>query len=235
MLIQVLVAVPTWVFYMFLGTSLFVFFTVFPTPETAEMLSGARKAEQVVPFFILNQLPAGFAGLVIAAALAAGMSSLDSSINAISTVGIVDIYRRHVAVERSDRHYLHVAWGIGAAASVGMLVGAHLLLYAEGPTLQDISIRLTSLLGGGLLGIYLLGFLTRRGDARAVWAGVVCTALFTLWTMGAFPARFSVPFDTYYTAAFGNLLMFVVGFVLGSLLPGRERDLRGLTVWRRAR
>jgi SSS family solute:Na+ symporter len=152
------------------------------------------------------------------------MSSLDSSINAISTVGVVDIYRRHLAPGREDHHYLRVARWIAAAASLAMLIGATLLLHADGRTLQDTSIKLTSLLGGGLLGIYLLGFLTRVGDARSVWGGILCTGTFTLWTMGVFPASWTLPFDTYYTAFFGNLLMFCVGYGLASVLPRRERD-----------
>ena len=231
MLYTVVVSLPTWLFYMFLGTSLFVFFQVFPDHEAAAMLSGAKKAEQIVPYFVLHHLPAGLAGLVIAAALAAGMSSLDSSINAIATVGTVDIYQRHIAPGRRDRHYLHVAWALAAAASLGMLGGAVWLLETDGRTLQDTSIKLTSLLGGGLLSIYLLGFFTDRGDARAVWGGIACTALFTFWTLGVFPDRFSVPFDTYYTAFIGNVVMFAVGFSLASLLPRRERDLSRLTVW----
>jgi SSS family solute:Na+ symporter len=233
MLYAVSVAMPTWLFYMFLGTALYVFFQVFPDPKAAAMLAGAERAEQIVPYFVLEHLPAGVAGLVIAAALAAGMSSLDSSINAISTVGVVDVYRRHVAPGRSDAHYLHAAWWMAAVASVGMIGGAMLLLFAEGPTLQDISIKLTSLLGGGLLGIYALGFLTRRGDARAVWAGIVCTLLFTLWTMGVGPARWTIPFDTYYTAVIGNFVMFAVGYALAVIVPSRSADLTELTLWDR--
>ncbi len=231
---QVFVAMPIWAFYMFLGTALFVFFQEFPTIQAEEMLNGVRKAEGIVPHFVLNHLPAGIAGLVIAAALAAGMSSLDSSINAISTVGIVDIYRRHWVVDRDDRHYLRVAWGIAAAASVAMLAGATWLLEADGRTLQDTSIKLTSLLGGGLLGIYLIGFFTDRADARSIWCGIACTASFTLWTLGALPESWSIPFDTYYTAAIGNVVMFTVGYGLSWLLPGGRRELPGLTVWQRA-
>jgi SSS family solute:Na+ symporter len=231
MWVSVLVSVPTWLFYMFLGTALFVYFQVFPAAEATAMLDGSARPEGIVPFFVLNQLPVGIAGLVIAAALAAGMSSLDSSINAVATVGIVDIYRRVVSPDRDDRHYLHVAWAIAAVASVAMLVGAWLLLQAESRTLQDTSIKLTALLGGGLLGIYLLGFLTRRGDARAVWSGIVCTLAFTLWTMGLLPASWNVPFDTYYTAFIGNLVSFFVGFGASLLWPARGRDLEGLTVF----
>jgi len=231
MLVSVLVSLPTWFFYMFLGTALFVYFQQFPVPEAQAMLDGSARPEGIVPFFVLNHLPAGLAGLVIAAALASGMSSLDSSINAVATVGIIDVYKRMIVTDRDDKHYLHVAWGIAAAASVGMLVGAWLLFNAESRTLQDTSIKLTALLGGGLLGIYLLGFLTRRGDARAVWCGIACTAAFTLWTVGVFPDSWTVPFDTYYTAFIGNLVSFCVGFGAALFWPARGRDLEGLTVF----
>lgn len=229
------VSVPVWGFFMFLGTSLFVFFQVFPSVEAAEMLDGARKAEQVLPYFIINYLPPGLSGLLIAAALAAAMSSLDSSINAISTIGIVDIYRRHMAKKRSERHYLRVAWLLAAVAATVMIGGAVILAESETKTIQDTGNILVSLLGGGLLGLYLLGFFTRRGDARAVGAGIVATMLFTAWTImsryGVLPEALSFPFELYYTVIIGNLVMFTVGFLLGSLLPKRERDLTNLTVW----
>ena len=229
---NVLVGVPTWFFYMFLGTALFAFFQVFPAPEATAMLDGTAKPEGIVPFFVLNYLPHGVAGIVIAAALAAGMSSLDSSINAISTVWIVDIYKRHWVKHANDRHYLHVAWLAAALASVLMLGGAVWMLEAEGPSLQDISIRLTALLGGGLLGIYLIGFFTRWGDARAVWCGIVVTLLFTLWSMDVLPIPYAVPFDLYYTAIFGNTVMFCVGFIAAALFPRAEPLSHELSLWR---
>lgn len=237
MLVCVGVSVPMWFFFMFLGTALFVFFQVFPSIEAGEILSGARKAEQILPYFIVHYLPPGITGLLIAAALAAAMSSLDSSINAISTIGIVDIYRRHLVSGRSDRHYLRVAWAIAAVAALLMMGGAVVLAGSETKTLQDTGSILTSLLGGGLLGLYLLGFLTRRGDARAVWIGIVATMSFTIWTLlsnsGALPASMTFPFDLYYTGLLGNIVMFAVGYLLGSTLPKRKRDLTHLTVWDR--
>jgi len=228
-------SIPIWAFYMFLGTSLFVFFQAFPVEQTTEMLTGGREPEEVLPFFIMNYLPAGITGLVIAAALAAAMSSLDSSINAISTVGIVDIYRRHLVRRRDDRHYLTVAKTIAAMAALGMIAGAVLLHKSDTKTIQHITTILVSLLGGGLLGMYLLGFLTNTGDARAVWIGIICTLLFTSWTVLSetllLPEILRAPFDLYYTGIIGNVIMFAVGFLVGIYLPKKKRDLTNLTVW----
>ncbi len=228
-------SVPIWAFYMLLGTSLFVFFHAFPSTEATEMLSGDRKAEQILPFFIMNHLPPGVTGLVIAAALAAAMSSLDSSINAISTVGIVDIYRRLLVKDRDDRHYLKVAWGLACAAAVIMIGGAIILTKADTMTLQDTGFVLASLMGGGILGMYMLGFLTNWGDARAVWTGIVCTMLFTSWTLlsdkEVLPEALRFPFELYYTGLMGNIVMFFVGFAVGALLPAKRRNLKNLTVW----
>ena len=231
-------SVPIWAFYMFLGTALFVFFHVFPNPDAAEMLSGQQKPEQILPLFIISCLPPGVTGFVIAAALAAAMSSLDSSINSISTVGVVDIYRRHVVKGRGDRHYLKMAWVLATAAAAFMIGGAVVLSKVRTKTLQDTGTILISLVGGGLLGIYLLGFLTNIGDARAVWCGVACTTAFTAWTIVCkyqpelMPTWLTAPFDLYYTKFIGNILMFVVGFLAASLLPARGRDLTNLTVWK---
>ncbi len=228
-------SLPIWAFYMFLGTALYVFFQVFPTLEAQQMLTGERKAEQILPYFIINHLPAGIVGLVIAAALAAAMSSLDSSINAISTVGIVDIYRRHLAKGRSDKHYLHVAWLLAAVTSVFMIIGAIYIYQAETKTLQDTATILVSLLSGGMLGLYLLGFFTTRGDARAAWVGIFFTVVFTLWTIldkrGLLPDSMQLPFDSYYTTIIGNFIMFVSAYLVATLFFKTEKRLAGLTVW----
>ena len=218
MFICALVSVPTWAFFMFLGTALYVFFQVFPTAAAEEMLQGARKAEEILPYFVAHHLPGGLVGLVIAAALAAAMSSLDSSINAISTVSIHDVYRRFARVERSDRHYLRVARIIAAVVSLVMGGGALLLLATETKTLQDTATIVLSLLAGGLLSIYLIGFFSTRGDARHILCGIAGTMLFTAWTIlsarALLPETLSFPFDLYYAAFLGNVVMFLVAFGL---------------------
>ncbi|MDP7217652.1 MAG: sodium/solute symporter [Candidatus Marinimicrobia bacterium] len=235
MLVCVLSSLPIWAFYMFIGTSLYVFFQVFPTIEATEMLNGVRKAEQIFPYFILNFLPPGFTGLVIAAALAAAMSSLDSSINAISTVGVVDIYRRHIKKAEKDKHYLQIAWLIAGGAALFMVCGALILNASETKTLQDTATILSSITGGGLLGLYLLGFFTKKGNAKSVWIGLIVTSLFTIWTIlskrGLVPEWLHTPFDLYYTGLIGNIIMFAVSFTAAVLLVDQRKNLKNLTIW----
>lgn len=220
-------SLPIWAFYMFLGTALWVFFQAYPSDVSQEILEGSRKAEQILPYFIMHFLPEGLVGLVIAAALAAAMSSLDSSINSVTTVSVSDIYRRHLAPGRSDRHYLRVAWGLAAVVSVLMMLGAGWIMDAQTKTLQDTATILVSLLSGGLLGLYLFGFLTKRGDARAVWAGVACTLAFSAWSVlakyGVLPDSLTLPFDLYYTGIIGNILMFSVIALVARLLSASPK------------
>ena len=158
----------------------------------------------------------------------------------MSAVGIVDIYRRHISVNREDTHYVTVAKGLSVAASAIMIGGAFILAEANSKTLQDTATELAALTSGGLLGLYLLGFVTKRASARAIGVGIVFSCAFTCWMAASklgwipesLPASVRTPIDNYYTGIVANFIMFAVGYMLSSLLPRRERDLRNLTVWR---
>ncbi len=233
-------SVPTWALFMFLGTALYVFFQVMPTPEAQAILTGegGAKAEQILPHFVIQFLPPGLSGLVIAGVLAAAMSSLSSSINSVSAVSLVDVYKRHIAPDKSDVHYVIVAKLIGVALAVVMIVGAAMLYWAENPTLQDSATILAALTAGGLLGLYMLGFFTKVGDDSSILAGIICTLTFTCWmtlsNLGWLPDAITSPIHTYYAGLIGHVLMFALGFVFGTLVKAMgkpERDLNNLTVW----
>jgi len=232
-------SVPTWGYFMLVGTGLYVYYKVFPDPLAAEMLTGGRKAEEILPYFVTTRLPPGTAGIVVAAVLAAAMSSMSSAMNSISAVAVTDIYKRHLAAGRDDRHYVAAARWVTLASSVVMIGGAYLLYKAETTTLQDFAIQFQSIIAGGVLGLYLLGFFTTRGDGRAVGVGILFAVLFSALIsaaeVGWLPSRYASwigsHFDTYYTGSVGNVVMFVVGYLLTVLLPRRARDLTNLTVW----
>ncbi|GMW00148.1 MAG: sodium:solute symporter [Candidatus Hydrogenedentota bacterium] len=230
-----LFSVPTWAMFMFLGTALWVFFQQNPTPDSMAILSGERKAEDILPYFVIHFMPPGITGLVIAAVLAAAMSSLSSSVNSVSAVSLVDIYRRHVAPGRSDDHYVFVAKSVGWGLGVVMIVGATILMQAQNTTLQDKANILTAMTSGGLLGLYLLGFFTKVGDDRAILVAIGFTMLFTLWlslsSAGALSPSLKAPIFPYYTDLIGHIIFFAVGYTLGAMLPKRDRDLTNMTWW----
>jgi len=247
-----LCSIPTWGFFMFLGTSLYVFFKLFPDPNAQAMLTGQMKAEQILPYFVVKYLPTGLSGLVIAGVLAAAMSSLSSSINAISAVSIVDIYKRHIAKGRGDQHYVRAAKVVSLISSALMIFGALFLLMAQSKTLQDTATKLAAVTGGGLLGLYILGFMTTRGDGRSVGVGIIITIIFSTYIslielkvinkdlflslglsdkVSSFLAQ---PIDTYYAGIVGHAILFLIAFFLAvTFLPARERDLKNLTIWTR--
>lgn len=234
-------SVPTWALFYFIGTALYVYYQQFPSTEAAQMLTGELKAEKILPFFVITVLPQGITGLVIAAVLAAAMSSLSSSINSVSAVTLVDIYRRHLVPGRSDTHYVIVAKLVGLGVSVIMIVGAALLYMFQNTTLLDAATVLSALTAGGLFGMYLLGFFTKIGDDRSVVTGAACTVAFSLWMsfsglqesgkINWIPEVLVSPIHGYYAGIIGHTLMFIVGFVVGGLLPKRQRDLTNLTVY----
>lgn len=242
MWINCLCSLPTWTYFMLLGTSLYVFYKLNPDPLVAQMLSGERKAEEVLPYFVSTYMYQGVSGIVIAGVLAAAMSSLSSSINAISAVSVTDIYKRHMKKNETDQHYVWVAKMISLASSLIMIGGAYWLSSAESMTLQDTATKLNSISAGGLLGLFMLGFLTIRGDGRAVFVGILFTLIFSttisLYELKVFNAVYpplheyiKTNFDTYYTTILGNFVMFITGYFFGTLLPKRKRDLTNLTVW----
>lgn len=235
-------SVPTWALFMFLGTALYVFYKQYPSPAALAMLTGegGAKAEGILPHFVITQLPDGVSGLVIAAVLAAAMSSISSCINGVSAVSVVDVYRRHLAPQRDDKHYVAVAKGIGVAQGLFMIVGAIILVRMQSTTLQDTATVITALTAGGLAGLYMLGFLTTRADSRAVFTGIGCTLLFTAWmaftSVGVFDAlglsALKSPIDTYYTGLLGHIIMFVVGYLLGRVgMVRRTPVAENMTVW----
>lgn len=227
-------ALPIWTLFMFLGTCLWVYYQEHPSPVSTAILAGSRKAEDILPHFILTALPPGVAGLVISAALAAAMASLSSSINSSAMVWVNDIYRQHLAPARDDAHYLRTGKLASVTLASAMAGGAWLLSRASASTIMEMSIILLALVGGGISGAFLFGIFTRRGDARAVMAGIAVTVVFTVYAtlmqFGVLPRSFS----PYYTSILGNAVMFTACLVAARLWPSVPRDLTGLTVWTRA-
>lgn len=139
--------------------------------------------------FVLKYLPAGFVGLVIGVIFSASMGSTSGEINSLATVSVIDIYQRHVAPNRSDRHYLLVSrlltvfWTAYAAGFAAF--GAR----GFGALIERVNI-VGSLFYGGLLGAFVLAFFVKRVKGTAAFWGVIAgeAAIFAVakWTSISF-------------------------------------------------
>lgn len=232
MLVLGVASVPIWALFMFLGTCLWVYFRHHPSGVSEAVLAGTSKAEEILPHFIVNVLPVGVSGLVIAAAIAAAMSTLGGCINAVSMVWVGDIYRPYLAKGKAELHYLSMGRFASGAVAVLMILGAYLFYKSPAKTFVDLAMIVSALLGGGIAGAFLLGMLTRRADTRAVFDGIVASCLFTLYALCAQFGWAPSFFDLYYTAIFGNITAFCAGYASAILRKASpQENLKNLTVW----
>ena len=233
----VALTIPAWTYFIFIGTALYVFFKVFPDPNLAEVV---RKPEQILPYFVLQHVPSGLAGLVICGLVAAAMSTVDSSVNAVASTITTDFYRRLFVRDRGERHYLLVGRQVSCLLGAIMIAGALTVHYTNTETLADLQILVQSISGGGLLALSLLGMLTLRVDNRAaiIAAGagflMTCAWLLVDSTLGQqwFPTVASALPDKFWMHVFVNLFVFALGYGLSVLRrTPRNKALANLTVW----
>jgi len=228
-IIYSVVALPTWALFFFIGTTLFVFYTVFP-----DITINRLEADQVFPYFILTNLPTGVAGLILAAVLAAGMSTLDSSINAIATVSVVDIFKPYWLKNRSDRTYLRVARFIAIGVSLLMVGGAVFFSAIEKESVNDLSWIVASVFGGCLVGLFLLGFFTTRVGYRAALIALLLSIVVNIYLglglAGWLPETWTPNVQSYWVGIIVNLLFIGLAYLL-SFIFKNQQSLTGLTVW----
>jgi Na+/proline symporter len=123
----------------------------------------------------VNYLPQGLVGLLLAVILSAAMSSSASGLTALASTTAIDIYKRNVTGERSEKHYVNMTkfftllWGIVA------------ILFACVGTLFENLIQLVNIVGsifyGTVLGIFLVGFYIKYIQAKAIFVGAVIAQL----------------------------------------------------------
>lgn len=208
--IGILAYIPLGFFFYFIGTALFAFYSVHPEVD----LPG--RADPMLPHFVVNQLPAGAAGLVLAAIFAAAMSSIDSAMNSASTVCVEDFVKRFAKRKRSDVGYLALArvltlvWGLLA---VGMG-----LLFMRVEYAQIAWGKLMGISTNGILGLMALAFMKLRIRPAAAITGFTVSYLCLFGMMAS-----NINFLLWPVA--GNTVCFAVALAVNAGLPVRGRTL----------
>jgi len=170
-----LLYVPVSALFFLIGTLLFLYYGALDTPPQGFPDQG----DKVFPFFIVSELPPGVAGLVIAAVMAAGMSTLDSSINVSATVWVIDFYKRWLRPDADDAKLLRMTrWSSVVIGVVGTL--ASLLMIRE-KTVLDVWWKFSSIFGGAMLGLFLVGILVRKATSRGALLGALAGVVVIVW------------------------------------------------------
>ena len=142
----------------------------------ADVKAETNDKDYVFIYFILNYLPKGMIGLLLAVILSAAMSSSASGLNALASTTTIDIYRRNLKTQRSDKHF------VNATRYFTLLWGMIALFFALFATLFDNLIQLVNIVGsifyGTVLGIFLVGFYIKFVKAKSIfWTAILVQIL----------------------------------------------------------
>ncbi|MGB3008556.1 MAG: sodium:solute symporter, partial [Chitinophagaceae bacterium] len=169
----ILLTVPIWTIFMFIGTALFVFYQQNPIP-------GGIKAEAVFPYFILTQLPTGVIGFIVAALISAAICSLSADLNSLAAVGIQDYYKK-LRPKKTDKQYLFTSkLFVVISGFLSVIIGA-LYLLAGNEGVLGIIFTVYAIFSGGIVGIFLLGLFSARANRQGVNIGIITCIIFTAW------------------------------------------------------
>lgn len=229
-LLSTILCLPTWGFFFFIGTALFVFYHVVPDPAIANL-----PADNVFPHFILTQMPPGLTGIVLAGILSASMGSLSSSLNAIGTVSTVDLIIPYLLRGKSDVFYTRSAKLMTGLAAVGMLFVALFYLNAEKESFVDLSHKIAGLIGGVTLAFFLLGFFAPRVNRQilwvAFWTSFVANVYLVLVEYQLIPNFLHLHIHPYWVGTFVVVLMIIIAVVLAFIGRAKPKDVDGLTLF----
>lgn len=139
-------------------------------------------SDEIFARFIVEELPVGLTGLLIAGVLAAAMSSLSSSINALASATAYDLWAPLAGARDDDRRIL-AAGRLFTLLWAALLVGGALVFLeiGEGAAAVEVALGIASLVYGGLLGAFALGRFSSRADARSVAVGMLVGIGFIAW------------------------------------------------------
>jgi SSS family solute:Na+ symporter len=206
-----LLYVPVSAIFLFIGTGLFAFYSVEPSRLPQEL---AAHGDRVFPHFMITELPPGVTGLVVAALLAAAMSTISTSLNSSASVLLSDVALRLFKPGMTDAgklFFLRVATVVFGVTGTGIA-----LLMISIKTALDMWWNLAGIFSGGMLGLFLLGVISKRASSAGAAVGTTAGIVVIAWSVFSkgYGAWWSNPLDPLVTIMTGTLAIFVIGMAL---------------------
>ena len=215
-----LMSVVVTIAFFTIGTGLYTFFKTHP----AELDITMAKSDAIFPFFMMSQLPAGLAGLLIAAVFAATMSTIASNINSISTAFTVDLWGKMKASSRAvgGSGTVRVARIAGICAGlIGMAI-AWLMATVDIQSLLDYFNTILGLLSGAIGGLFLMGIFFPRIGSTSALIGFLCGTATVFYMNFCTQANFLL-------FGFVSMLVSVLVALLLSIFIPQKQEQPGLT------
>ena len=155
------------------------------------------------------------------------MSSMDTSLNSSATLWLVDVHRRYLRPEAGERESMIVLYA--GTLVFGVIATVTALAMIRVKSALDLWWNLQGIFTGGMLGVFLLGLISKRAGNPAAVLGVVAGVLMTLWlslsTTDMWPAAWagwSNPLHNFLTIVVGTSTIVIVGLLVGVFLSGRS-------------
>lgn len=202
--------VPVTLCFVAIGTLLWAYYTGRPDSLPAEI---AAVKDSVFPYFIVHSLPVGVTGLLVAAIVAAAMSTVSSTLNSGATVIMEDWYRRYIRRDAPDRSCVAVL----RAATVTLGIASVAVAFAVIGVESALSTwwMLQSVLSGGMLGLFLLGCASKRTTSPQAVIATLLGVATVAWVV-----FFQKTFHPNLSIVFGTCILFVSGLGLSLLRKG---------------
>jgi solute:Na+ symporter, SSS family len=211
-----------WGLFMVVGVLLWAFYQLQPglLPDSVR-----ATPDRVFPYFIAHALPPGLPGLMLAGLLAATMSTLSSDLNSLSAVVLDDYYRKLRPRVSEASHLIFSRTTVLVAGLLGVVLA---MAMTRIQSMADAAFDFVSLVGGGILGMYMLGLAAPRCTARALHVGIASGVAFAVWanfcgtgrTALGFLPRFQL--HTLWVGLISNIVVFAVGYLASFLFRGGQ-------------
>jgi SSS family solute:Na+ symporter len=238
----ILLTVPVWMIFMFIGTALFVFYKQQPLPE-------GLRPEAVFPYFIKTQLPVGVVGLILSAMISAAVCSLSADLNSLAAVGVEDYYKK-AKPGRTDQQYLKASRGIVIFSGLLTILIGIFYVSAGSEGVLGIVFTLYAIFSGGIVGIFLLGLFSARANRQGVNIAIIVCILFTAYAFLTSTriglgenkkllldvGNFNFTHDKLMLGVYSHLVVIIVGYVASLFFPKPVVDKNLLySGWRESR
>ncbi|MGF7140629.1 sodium:solute symporter family protein [Roseimarinus sediminis] len=229
----VLLSVPVWALFMFIGTALFSYYQL-----TGHALPPDVRADAVFPLFIMNHLPVGVVGIIISALIAAAVSSLDSDLNCLSAICVEDYYMR-IHPKSSEKTKLFFSKLFVVLAGLGAIwVALFYVKAGDSKGVLGIVFTLYAIFSGGIAGMFLLGIFSKRANRQGLNVGIVASILFTAYavlTSTVFNlndesrllldlGNLNFSHHKYMIGVYSHVVLFVVGYIASLFFKTEQSD-----------